>query len=296
MNERYPGSLDLVVITGMSGAGRTVAVQCFEDLGYYCVDNLPPTLLPKFLELMKETGGKINKIAVVMDLRSKDFFKLLQSVVEDVSNLNWVDSTIFYLDANDTTLVSRYKESRRTHPLAPNAAPLIGITKERQMLEKIKNRASIMVDTTDLSPKHLREKIVGFFSNEDQKGFVLQVLSFGYKHGIPLDADLVFDVRFLTNPFYIKELKPQTGLDSPVYDYVLALSETQVFLQKLTDMLEFMIPLYKKEGKSHLVVAIGCTGGQHRSVSLARYITDYFKEHIPTNILHRDVEKRKGHD
>jgi RNase adapter protein RapZ len=285
--------IQLVIITGMSGAGKTVAIQSFEDLGYFCVDNLPPTLLPKFLELMKESGGKMNKVALVMDLRGREFFDSLFSSLDDLSEVSWISPQILFLDAKDTTLVTRYKETRRSHPLAPTGSPLEGIQAEREILDELKGRAQYIYDTSDLKPRELREKILKQFASESRPTFTVNVMSFGFKYGIPIDADLVFDVRFLPNPHYIEAMRPKTGLDDDVSGYVLKWTETQKFIEKVTDLLAFMLPQYKREGKSQLVIGIGCTGGQHRSVTLAEYIANHFKAEYQTHVSHRDIEKRK---
>lgn len=285
----------LVVITGMSGAGKTVAVQSFEDLGYYCVDNLPPALLPKFLELMKDGSNTINKVALVMDLRGREFFDALFGALDELAESDWLEEHVLFLDAQDKTLVSRYKETRRHHPLAPNGLPLAGIEQERQILADLRGRAQYFIDTTNLKPKELREKIIGRYGEEKQKIFSINIISFGFKYGMPIDADLVFDVRFLPNPHYVDHLQPLTGLTKDVSDYVLKWKETQKFNEKLLDLLSFMLPQYKKEGKSQLVIAIGCTGGQHRSVTLAEHYEKYFSKQYITHVSHRDIDKRKGH-
>lgn len=285
--------IQMVIITGMSGAGKTVAIQSLEDLGYFCVDNLPPTLLPKFLELMKESGSKMNKVALVMDLRGRDFFETLIEALDDIAEKSWITPQILFLDAKDATLVTRYKETRRSHPLAPNGSPLQGIGLERELLEELKGRAQIILDTSDLKPRELREKIISQFAAHSKQVFTVNVLSFGFKYGIPIDADLVFDVRFLPNPHYIDHMRPQTGLDEEVSTYVLKWNETSKFLEKVLDLLTFMLPHYKREGKSQLVIAIGCTGGQHRSVALAEKIGHHFEEDYKTHITHRDIERRK---
>lgn len=285
----------LVIITGMSGAGKTVAIQSFEDLGFFCVDNLPPTLLPKFLELMKESGTKMNKVALVMDLRGREFFDSLFKALDDLAETSWVAPQVFFLDADDSTLVRRYKETRRSHPLAPSGLPLDGIKLERELLEELKGRAQILYKTTGMQPKELREKILEEFSVNKKTIFTVNVMSFGFKHGIPIDADLVFDVRFLPNPHYIDHMRPKTGLDEEVSTYVLKWTETNKFLEKVTDLLSFMLPHYKREGKAQLIIAIGCTGGQHRSVALAEYIAKIFEKDYHTRVTHRDIDKRKGH-
>lgn len=283
----------MVIITGMSGAGKTVAIQSFEDLGFFCVDNLPPTLLPKFLELMKDSGNKMNKVALGMDLRGREFFDHLFKALDDLSETSWVTPQILFLDSDDATLVRRYKETRRVHPLAQSGLPLEGIKLERELLSELKGRAQIVYNTSEMKPKDLREKILTEFSVNKQTIFTVNVMSFGFKHGIPIDADLVFDVRFLPNPHYIDSMRPKTGLDEDVSSYVLKWNETHKFLEKVTELLSFMLPHYKREGKAQLVIAIGCTGGQHRSVALAEYIGQFFTKDYETRVTHRDIDKRK---
>jgi RNase adapter protein RapZ len=287
-------NVQLVIITGMSGAGKTVAIQSFEDLGFFCVDNLPPTLLPKFLELMKDSNNKMNKVALGMDLRGREFFDSLFKALDELAEVSWVSPRILFLDADDSVLVRRYKETRRLHPLSPTGLPLEGIGQERMLLEELKGRAQILYNTSNMSPRELREKILTEFSVNKQAAFTVNVISFGFKHGIPIDADLVFDVRFLPNPYYIKHMRSKTGLDQEVYDYVLKWNETNKFLEKVTDLLLFMLPHYKREGKSQLVIAIGCTGGQHRSVALTEYIGRFFKNDYHTCISHRDIKHKEG--
>ena len=264
-------SLQLVILTGMSGAGKTVAMQSFEDMGYFCVDNMPPSLLPKFWELVKESG-KLTKIALVIDLRSRAFFEEIVTALESMDNTSFVTTKIVFLDASDEELVSRYKETRRTHPLAMNGRLIVGIKKERELLEDIKGRAQIVIDTTKLTPRQLREKINSNFKTVDTELFRIEMVSFGFKYGLPIDADVVMDVRFLPNPHYIDTLRPLTGQDKPVYDYVMKQPETEIFYRKFTDLLEYILPGYKKEGKNNVTIAIGCTGGKHRSVALVERI------------------------
>ena len=293
MSIRSLNESQIVIITGMSGAGKTVAIQSFEDLGFFCVDNLPPTLLPKFLELMKESGNKMNKVALVMDLRGREFFDHLFKALDDLVESSWVTPQILFLEADDETLVRRYKETRRKHPLAQEGLPLEGIQNERDLLADLKGRAQIIYNTSQMKPRELREKILTQFSVNNKTIFTVNVMSFGFKHGIPIDADLVFDVRFLPNPHYIDHMRPKTGLDEEVSSYVLKWSETQKFLEKVTDLLSFMLPHYKREGKAQLVIAIGCTGGQHRSVTLSETIGHFYEKDFHTQISHRDIEKRK---
>ena len=285
---------ELVIITGMSGAGKTVAVQSFEDMGYYCVDNMPPDLLTTFLALMREAGKKISKIAVVMDLRGREFFESVLQALDGLQEEEDVSPRILFLDADDSVLVRRYKETRRTHPLAPQGLLLEGIEKERELLSELRDRAKTIINTSALKPRDLRERITGEFANiENNPTFTVNVMSFGFKHGMPIDADLVFDVRFLKNPYYVEELRPKTGLQTEVSSYVLATEETQQLITKLTDLFTFMIPQYKNEGKSQLVIAFGCTGGQHRSVTLAEYFGKFLSNVEPTVITHRDINHRK---
>lgn len=286
--------MELVIITGMSGAGKTVAVQSFEDLGFFCVDNLPPTLLPKFLELMKESGDKMNRVAVVMDLRGREFFDSLFEALDQFDHEERLKPRILFLEADDEALVRRYKETRRSHPLAPAGLPMEGIKQERILLTELKGRAQTIYNTSSLKPRELREKILHEFSVNKQSLFTVNVMSFGFKHGLPIDADLVFDVRFLPNPHYIDHMRPQTGLDEEVSEYVMKWNETKKFLEKTIDLLQFMLPHYKREGKSQLVIAIGCTGGQHRSVALTEEIARAFAKDYHTQITHRDIHKKQG--
>lgn len=285
--------VEIVIITGMSGAGKTVAMQSFEDLGFYCIDNLPPELLVTFLDLMMKSENRMRRIAAVMDTRGGDLFDSLIGALDNLLRMEGVSSRILFLDAEDETLVRRYKETRRSHPLAEGGLPLAGIQKERLLLSEMKGRARTIINTSKLKPRALREKIISEFSSKEDISFTLNFLSFGFKHGMPIDADVVFDVRFLPNPFYIQELKPKTGLEKEVYDYVLKWNDTQMLIDKLTDLFKFLIPQYKNEGKSQVVIAFGCTGGQHRSVTLAEYFGGRFKEEYRTLITHRDIEKRK---
>lgn len=286
--------IHVVIITGMSGAGKSVAMRSFEDMGYFCIDNLPPALLPKFIELIEESRGKMNKIALVMDLRGRDFFDSLVDAIADLNRYRWLTAQILFLEANETTLVRRYKEARRSHPLAPSQAPLTGIQKERNMLETLKGHANLIIDTTNLKPLELRERIHQHFMSQVESAFTVNMLSFGFKYGIPIDADLVFDIRFLPNPHYIESLRPRTGLEEDVSSYVLKWPETNELITKVVDLLEFMLPHYKREGKSQLIVAIGCTGGKHRSVALAEHIGKMFAKEYQTRITHRDIEKGNG--
>lgn len=282
-------ALELVIVTGMSGAGKTVAVQSFEDLGYYCIDNMPPSLLPRFWELMKESG-KITKIALVIDLRTREFFNELETLVASMANNQTITSRILYLEADEDALVSRYKETRRSHPLAKNGRLLEGIRKEKEILSEIRSRSQIIINTSDLTPRQLRQEIMDTFMTEEYTPFHVEVLSFGFKHGTPIDADIVMDVRFLPNPYYVEALRPQTGLDQAVYDYVMKQPETQTFYSKFIDLVEYCLPGYKKEGKASVTIAIGCTGGQHRSVAIAERLGMQLKnDQYAVNVAHRDA-------
>ncbi|MET0959723.1 MAG: RNase adapter RapZ [Psychrobacillus psychrotolerans] len=284
---------EVVIITGMSGAGKTVAIQSFEDLGYYCIDNLPPELLSTFIKLMIESNKQPRNIAVVMDLRGGDMFNSLADSVNELEEATTVTPKLLFLDAGDEVLVRRYKETRRSHPLANSGLPLEGIKKERQLLSDLKGRAQYIYNTSKMKPRELREKIQEEFSSKSSQVFTVNVMSFGFKHGIPIDADLVFDVRFLPNPYYIEELRLKSGLDEEVSSYVLKWIDTKTLIEKLTDLFQFMIPQYKREGKTQLVIAFGCTGGQHRSVTLAEYFGKSLKADDKTLVTHRDVVIRK---
>ncbi|AUB52871.1 MULTISPECIES: RNase adapter RapZ [Enterococcus] len=285
-------NLELVIITGMSGAGKTVAIQSFEDMGYFCIDNMPPTLIPKFWELIKESG-KVTKMALGVDLRSRSFFEEIQSMLIEIENTNFIDTSVLFLDASDEELVARYKETRRTHPMAMDGLVTEGIRKERAILNDIKAQASVIIDTTTLTPRQLREKINQTFKTKDDQGFRIEFVSFGFKYGLPIDSDIVMDVRFLPNPHYIADLRPLTGKDKPVYDYVMSFDETELFYLKFLDLLKTVMPGYIKEGKSSLTVAIGCTGGQHRSVALTERLSQALSETYKVNVTHRDKDKRK---
>ncbi|AWZ47650.1 RNase adapter RapZ [Hathewaya limosa] len=285
--------MKIVIVSGLSGAGKTQAMRALEDLGYFCVDNLPPTLIPKFAEACGKGSAKVQKIALAIDIRGGEFFDDIYESFNYLSKENY-NYEVLFLEANDDVLVKRYKESRRKHPLAPDGRILKGITSERQRLSKVRDKANNIINTTKLSSRGLRQKITDIFGEEGQleTEVMVTVLSFGFKYGIPVDSDLVFDVRFLPNPFYIKDLKPYSGNDVPVRDYVLSFEDTNKFITKLVDMLEFLIPNYKKEGKRQLIISIGCTGGRHRSVAIANKVYAILDEKgFNTNIDHRDINE-----
>lgn len=282
-----------VIVTGLSGAGKTYAIRSLEDLGYFCVDNLPPTLISKFAEACFQTEGKIDKIALVIDIRGGEFFHDLFENLSKLENAGY-KYEILFLDASDEVLVKRYKESRRKHPLAPQGRVIKGIELERAKLKQVRNRANNVIDTSNLTTRELREKITQIYEQDGQieTQLIITVLSFGFKYGIPVDSDLVFDVRFLPNPFYIQDLKHFSGNDKPVSDYVLGFEETRVFIEKLYDMLKYLIPHYLKEGKRQLIVSIGCTGGRHRSVTIANSIYEKLKDgQYKVNVDHRDINE-----
>lgn len=282
-----------VIVTGLSGAGKTQAIRNLEDLGYFCVDNLPPTLIPKFAEACYHADGKIDKIALVIDIRGGKFF---DDLFESLRNLKeqGCKYEILFLEASDEVLIKRFKESRRKHPLAPDGRILNGILMERARLREVKDRSDNIIDTSKLATRELREEISKIYAEEGQveTQLIITVLSFGFKYGIPVDSDLVFDVRFLPNPYYIPELKKYSGNDKPVSDYVTNFKETRDFIDKLEDMLQFLIPNYLKEGKRQLIVSIGCTGGRHRSVTIANAVYKKLKDYgHKVNIDHRDIDE-----
>ena len=283
---------NLIIMTGMSGSGKSVALEAIEDMGYFCIDNLPPILIPKVIELMDSSDGKMSKLAIGIDLRGKEFFHDLIEQLDILSNNKDFVLRILFLDTADERFVSRYKETRRAHPLGGSVSLFDAIRQERKILDDLKGRSSKVIDTTDISPKELRDILFSLYSGGREEFFVVNVLSFGFKHGIPIDADLMFDVRFLPNPYYLPELRPLTGLDDRVYNYVMKWQDTDTFYEKLKDMISFLIPQYVKEGKSQLTIAIGCTGGQHRSVALAKRLGEDLNTQFTfkINTAHRDAE------
>lgn len=286
--------VEVVIITGMSGAGKTVAIQSFEDMGYYCIDNMPPELLPTFWELTQQSG-RFSKVALVMDLRMKDFFKQVEGAVSQVEETPYIVKKVLFLDAKEEELVSRYKESRRSHPLAQDGRVIEGIQQEKELLANIKRKAQLVIDTTDLTPRQLREKLLKAFSDSETGDlFRIELVSFGFKHGLPIDADIAMDVRFLPNPYYIPELREKTGVDQEVYDYVMQQAETEEFFNRFMALLAVNLPGYKREGKSNVNIAIGCTGGHHRSVALVERVAQQLRsDGYNVNISHRDKDKTK---
>lgn len=282
-----------VVVTGMSGSGKRTVMKMLEDVGFYCVDNLPIQLIEKFVELIAMQNSEISKVALGLDVRTDQSFGDAQRVLEKLRENGYLFEILF-LEASDSVLLKRYKETRRMHPLSPEGRVEEGVHKEREILKGIRDKADYVIDTSNLLTRELKEEIDHIFvRNEEYNSLMVTVLSFGFKNGIPADADLVFDVRFLPNPFYIDELKHKTGNDKEVQDYVMSFPEATEFLEKLVDMLDFLIPNYVKEGKHQLVIGIGCTGGKHRSVTLANELFTRMKEHgnYGIKLYHRDIKQ-----
>ena len=284
--------MEFVIITGMSGAGKSQAIKVLEDINYYCMDNMPPALLPNFAELCKSSSKDVSKVAVVADIRGGIFFKDLFNSLNELKNMG-IQYRILFLDASDDELVKRYKEQRRPHPLSTTGTIVDGIRNERLSLEEVKRRSDYIIDTTNMKLGRLKEELLNIFVRGSVTHNInITVMSFGYKYGLPQDSDLVFDVRFLPNPFYIESLKNYTGNDKNVQDYVLGFDVTNTFIKMLEDMLIFLLPLYIKEGKSSLVISVGCTGGKHRSVTISNIIASVLsKENYRVLLNHRDVEK-----
>lgn len=282
--------MKFVIVTGLSGAGKTQAIRCLEDLNYFCIENIPPSLIPKFAELSYKIDSGVEKIAIVIDVRGGRFFDDFFKGLSELNKLGYRHKILF-LDASNETLVKRFKESRRSHPLSKKGSILTGINKEREMLSQIKEKADWVIDTSDLSVKALKEQLRNIYGeNNTKNNMAVSVMSFGFKYGMPIDADLVFDVRFLPNPYYIKDLKNLSGNDKSVEDYVTSFEVTKKFTEKVTDMLSFLMPYYIQEGKSQLVIAIGCTGGRHRSVVIANAINSFLKKDYDTGLTHRDIK------
>jgi len=286
MSER--DKMQVVLITGLSGAGKSHALKCFEDLGYYCVDNMPPTLLPKFTDLFLQSENK--KVALVCDMRGAAFFEDLFEALQELEKCQ-IDYEILYLVAEDNVLIRRFKETRRRHPLGNFSLPE-AIKKEREALSELRGKASREIDTSNLKPWELKAKIVEIFEPEQrEKNMQVRILSFGFKYGLPSHADLVFDVRFLPNPHYVDHLKELTGEDEQVIEYLWRWNETSAYFNKVKDLLDFSIPYYVKEGKTSLVIAVGCTGGKHRSVMLADELGRALGARFSISVEHRDIRK-----
>jgi RNase adapter protein RapZ len=285
---------DLVVISGFSGAGKTVAMNVFEDAGYFCVDNLPPEMIRSLVELFTHEGSKVERAAIVSDVRGGEFFTPLEGVIDEL-HARELPARVLFLDADDATLVDRYKETRRRHPLAPEGSIASGIARERDMLAPIKERSDFVIDSSGLKASHLRRRIADELLPRHRRGLLaLTFQSFGFKHGPPRDADLVFDVRFLPNPHYVPDLRSKTGLDADVVEYVGREGKLAEFYALLEPLLDFLIPQYEEEGKAHLSVAIGCTGGRHRSVAITEHLGHRFaqRDDVVVEIEHRDIGRK----
>jgi RNase adapter protein RapZ len=284
---------DFVVITGFSGAGKSTAMNVFEDAGYFCVDNLPPEMIRSLVELFVHKGSKVERAAVVSDVRGGVYFEALRAVVDDLDALG-LSHHVLFLEAAEQTLVTRYKETRRRHPLAPEGSVAAGVAAERALLEPLRSRADLVIDTTAMSAATLRRKIADEFLPRKTPGrLALTLMSFGFKHGPPREEDVAFDVRFLENPHYEPELRELTGLDERVIDYIARDGRLEEFYGRLHPLLDFLLPQYVAEGKAHLVIAIGCTGGRHRSVAIAEHLADRYRgrEDLDVAGAHRDIDK-----
>lgn len=278
--------VEVVIVTGMSGAGKTSAMACFENLAFRCIDNYPVPLLTEFAELVQD-NSQYQRVAMAVSL--EDALKAIRLL----NNLDWINLTVVFLDCDDETLVKRYKQTRRSHPLliSNKASSLLeAIEFERRLAEPISRLANIYIDTTKLKGARFQDLLEDYFNKGKLDPFRITFVSFGYKHGVPKDADLLLDVRFLPNPFYIEELRQLTGNDQAVYDYVMEKEETKIFVEKTTEFLDYLLKEYEKEGKMHLVIGIGCTGGQHRSVTLTNYFVDYYSQYYQVHRLHRDAD------
>lgn len=285
--------MEILIISGLSGAGKSRVAAVLEDLDFYCIDNMPVALMPKFAELCLATRGRYERVALVTDVRAIENFAELFMALDEMQQIG-CEHKILFIEANLRTIVKRYKETRRRHPLDPDGGDLeSAVGREVKMLESVRERADYIIDTTDLTLGRLQRKLFKIFMDgQDEAAMNIHVISFGFKYGIPIEADLVFDVRFMPNPFYIPELKDKTGQDEEVSGFIFSFEQSKVFLDKLTDMMEFLIPQYIEEGKRQLVVCIGCTGGHHRSVAVAKALAEHIdKKGYPAECSHRDVEK-----
>jgi len=285
-----PEEMEFLIITGLSGAGKSLATQTLEDLGFFCVDNLPPTLIPKFAEIIQESQGRIRRVALVIDVRGGEFFDALGTALADLE-ASGIRFQIVFLDASDEILVRRFEETRRKHPLGGSI--LDGIRTERRRLQPLKEQAHKIIDTSTLTAKELKEELADTFVRTDgRRTLAVTVTTFGYKYGIPLDADLVFDVRFLPNPYYVEALRPLPGNSPEIREFVLRSRQTVEFRQRLLDMLAYLLPQFTAEGKSHLTVAIGCTGGKHRSVVIGEDLAEFLRgAGYAVRVKHRDMRK-----
>jgi UPF0042 nucleotide-binding protein FMG_1084 len=279
--------MEAVIITGMSGAGKTLALNHFEDMGYYCMENLPPKFIVDFVELINNSTKGIENLAIVVDVRAR-FFEDLSETIQNLKKMD-CELKVLFLDSSDRTLINRYKELRRPHPVNPKRTLSESIQLEREMLSDIKDKSDIIIDTTRLTASSFRNKLNTLFFNGNKKDLVINIESFGFKNGILVEADLVFDVRFLPNPYYLEDLKDFNGTNEEIKNFVMSFEDSKIFLNKIVDLLEFLIPKYKTEGKTMLTIGVGCTGGKHRSVCLAEELfAELKKRHSNVNIAHRD--------
>lgn len=270
--------MKIVIVTGLSGSGKSEAMNILEDIGFYCVDNLPPSLIQKFVEVMVQSQEYFDQVALGIDIRGYQFFKELYQSFSYMKQSGY-DFDILFLDADDKTLIQRYKMTRRKHPLADDGDICTGIQRERDMLAQLKETATYIINTSEKLPKDLKDDLIEIYAQKQQSKIMsVSLMSFGFKHGIPIDADMVFDVRFMPNPYYVQELKEKTGDAQEVRSYVMAAPESKIFKQKLEDLLGFLIPNFIEEGKNHLLIAIGCTGGRHRSVTMVNLLYDFLKD------------------
>lgn len=286
------GGPRFVILSGLSGAGKTQALDAFEDAGYFCIDNLPPQLVPTLVDLLRREGSKVDHVAVVCDARGGEYFGQLSAMLQDLRDRE-LDYRLVFLEASEEVLVRRFKETRRRHPLAPEGSVLDGIRAERSLLAGLRERADLIIDTADLSLQQLRSRLNEQLIGESRRAtIVFTFVSFGYKYGLPIDADLLFDVRFLPNPYWDLDLRPLNGLDPRVRDYVAASEGFAAYLDRLLPLLDFLFPRYAAEGKAHLTVGIGCTGGKHRSVTIAEHLTQHYRRQGYTTIVrHRDIAR-----
>lgn len=293
MSNRDDNKFNFVIVTGMSGAGKSQACRFMEDLDYFVVDNLPPVFIPKFAELCQHSDGRINKVVLVVDIRSREFFDTFSHVLEEMDR-NKQTYELLFMDASDAAIIRRYKETRRRHPMAPSSRISDGIAKERERLQDVRNRSDYIIDTSDLKKQDLKAKIQGIFGAKSGEQMSVTVMSFGFKFGMPLDADLVFDVRFMPNPFYVDSMRHKSGAVPVVAEYIDQFPVTKDFKNHMNNLIDFLVPQYIKEGKPQLVIAFGCTGGMHRSVFMANHFFNRLKEAgYSVKLEHRDLMKNE---
>lgn len=286
--------MQFVIVTGMSGSGKSCAMNVLEDIGFYCIDNMPPQLLTKFADICMHSKGQLERVAIAVDIRSGEMFGEIFEQWKALKDNSELDVKILYLEANDEIIIKRYKETRRKHPLDEKFSNSLNkaIAFEREQLSSLRENADYYVESSYLSTSQLKEEIKGIFLENSSDSMIIKIMSFGYKYGVSTESDLVFDVRCLPNPYYITELRAMTGCDSNVRDYVMSFEQSRILLSKIEDMLDFLIPLYVQEGKSQLVICFGCTGGKHRSITFAELVSDYLiKKGLRVQKSHRDIGK-----